>query len=129
MVKKKRLTKKELDFLKNLIEEKRNDLLSDLGYIRETSTQSTIKEASGDHSSYSFHMADQGTDSMEREKAFLFASRNEQYLDRLNKALERIRNSTYGICTTCNELISIERLKAVPTATTCVSCKTKNQKT
>src|SRR2546429_7309182 len=44
----------------------------------------------GDLSSYSFHMADQGTDAMEREKAFLFASQEGRYLWHVNQALRRL---------------------------------------
>ncbi len=120
---KKKYTKKELKFFRNLIERKREDLIKEIDYLRDTAMNSTVKEASGDHSSYSFHMADQGTDSMEREKAFLFASREGQYLNHLNEALRRIDADKYGICAKCGNLISEERLKAVPITTQCVACK------
>ena len=123
---KKKLTKKELKFFKDFILKKREKLLKEIDYLRETAMSSTIKEASGDHSSYSFHMADQGTDSMEREKAFLFVSREGHYLEHLNQALSRIESGEYGICAKCEKPISIERLKAVPITTQCVACKTKS---
>jgi len=123
---KKKLTKKELKLFKNLILKKREELLKEIGYLRESAMSATIKEASGDHSSYSFHMADQGTDSMEREKAFLFVSREGHYLEHLNQALARIDSGKYGICVKCGETISIARLKAVPITTQCVACKTKS---
>jgi RNA polymerase-binding protein DksA len=78
---------------------------------------STNQEASGDHSAYSFHMADQGTDAMEREKAFLFISRDEKYLKQIDAALERVDNGTYGICRVTGKDIAKERLEAVPTTT------------
>ena len=89
---------------------------------------STTKEASGDHSSYSFHMADQGTDAMEREKAFMFAARDEKYLKQLDDALERIENGTYGICRVTGKLIPKERLMAVPTTTISVEAKNAEKK-
>ena len=122
---KSKLTKKELGYFKKLILKKREELMKELGYLRETAMSSTIKESSGDHSSYSFHMADQGTDSMEREKAFLFVSREGHYLEHLNQALARIEEGTFGICFKCGKLISKERLKAVPITTQCVDCKKK----
>ena len=94
-------------------------------YLRNVVMNSTNQEASGDHSAYSFHMADQGTDSQEREKAFLFASRESQYLERLDKALKRIEEGTYGICGKCGGDIRKERLEAVPIATMCYDCKSK----
>ncbi len=120
--------KKDLEYFKELIEKEKAELLEELGYMRENSRTSTTKEATGDHSSYSFHMADQGTDSQEREKAFLFASRESQYLEKLEQALKRIKSGTYGVCISCEENIDKERLEAVPIATMCIDCKTNTKK-
>ncbi len=68
-------SKSKINKYRKLIEKKRQALLKELDYLENTSMKSTITESTGDISSYSFHMADQGTDAMEREKAFLFASR------------------------------------------------------
>jgi RNA polymerase-binding transcription factor DksA len=40
----------------------------------------------------------------------------------VQRALARIDNGTYGICTGCGELIARTRLEAQPTATTCIAC-------
>ena len=92
------MDKKDLAYFKDLLLKKREELVKNIEYLRSVTSNSTNQEASGDHSAYSFHMADQGTDAMEREKAFLFASRDEKYLKQINAALERIDNGTYGIC-------------------------------
>ena len=42
----------------------------------------------------------------------------------IDAALHRIASGTYGLCVKCGEAIAPKRLEAVPTATTCVSCKT-----
>ena len=118
------MKKKDLEFFKNLIEKEKEELLDKLGYLRDTALSTTVKDATGDHSSYSFHMADQGTDSQEREKAFLFASRETQYLERLDLALKRIEDDAYGICVKCNNPIGRERLESVLIATMCFDCKT-----
>lgn len=118
-----KLKKKELEYFDKLVREKRKKIEESLEYYRSTVVDSNTKEASGDASAYSFHMADQGTDAMEREKAFLFASRDEKYIKQLDDALLRISNGTYGICRSCNELIGKERLEAVPTTTICYDCK------
>ena len=73
-------------------------------------------------------MADQGTDAMEREKAFLFASRDEKYLKQINEALERIENGTYGICRVTGKDIGRERLEAVPTTTISYEAKVRESK-
>jgi len=99
------MDKKDLDYFRELINNEREKLIEKLRYLRETAMESTVKDASGDHSSYSFHMADQGTDSQEREKAFLFASRDSQYLERLDKAIKRIDEGPFGQCVKCGKSI------------------------
>jgi RNA polymerase-binding protein DksA len=111
------MNKKDLEYFEKLLLKKREELVKNIEYLRGVTSNSTNQEASGDHSAYSFHMADQGTDAMEREKAFLFASRDEKYLKQINAALERIKNGTYGICRVTGKDISRERLEAVPTTT------------
>ena len=68
-------------------------------------------------------MADAGTDSFEREKGFHFMNRETDYHKLLMKALERIKDETFGICKICKELIVEERMLEVPNATKCVKCK------
>jgi RNA polymerase-binding protein DksA len=72
-------------------------------------------------------MADQGTAAQEREKAFLFASREGKYLSYLDRALERIKAGTYGFCQECGQPIAKARLEAVPTARLCINCKAKQE--
>ena len=108
------MKKKDLKYFNDLILKKKEDLFVELGYLEKASLNTTTKDQSGDLSSYSFHMADQGTDTMEREMAFSLASREGRYLHHLNEALARIENGTYGKCRTCDKDISRERLEAVP---------------
>jgi RNA polymerase-binding protein DksA len=122
------MKKTDLEFFKKLILKKKEELNTELGYLENSSLNTTTKDQSGDLSSYSFHMADQGTDTMEREMAFSLASREGRYLHHLNEALDRIDKGTYGKCRTCNEDISINRLKAVPHATQCIKCKNSEEK-
>jgi len=116
---------KQLLSFKEVIMEKRTKVKKNLDYLKTIVRDSTTKEASGEHSSYSYHMADQGTDAMEREKAFMFFARDEKYMKQLDEALERIENKTYGICRSCGKEIGHERLEAVPTTTICYDCKVK----
>jgi RNA polymerase-binding transcription factor DksA len=74
-------------------------------------------------------MADQGTDAMEREKAFLFASQEGRFLWHIDEALRRLyRNpETFGRCHQCGEEIAFERLDALPHARFCFSCKQREE--
>ena len=76
---------------------------------------------------YSLHMADAGTDSHEREKSFLFLSREDSYFRNLENALERIRSGEFGVCQLCDQLIPEERMMEVLNATKCVDCKTRDK--
>lgn len=121
------MRKRELERFEKLLLKKREDLLTELGLLKDTNLGTTTKEATGDHSSYSFHMADQGTDAMEREKAFMLASKSGRLLYHINEALRRIQNNTYGKCVTCNKNISVQRLLAVPHARFCIECKEREE--
>jgi len=122
------MDKKDLEYFKELILRKKKELDEELGYLESAAMKATSKDQSGDLSSYSFHMADQGTDTLDREMAFSFASREGRYLHHLNEALERIEDGTYGVCRTCGGEISKTRLEAVPNATQCIKCKSKEEK-
>ncbi len=120
---------KRTAFFKNLLLEKRKDLMQQLTIIKDSEMQTTLKEATGDHSAYSFHMADQGTDTMEREKSFFYAQRDGRLLYHIDMALERVENGTYGLCHSCQKPISEERLEAVPHARLCIQCKASEENT
>lgn len=119
------MTKKDLKKFKKLLLEKREEMLKDLGQLKDREMASTLKDASGENSAYSFHMADVGTDNMEREKAFFFATREGKFLNHIEEALQRVESGDYGNCSDCENPIPQERLVAVPTATRCVPCKGK----
>jgi RNA polymerase-binding transcription factor DksA len=122
------LSKKTLaHFEKRLLDERRR-VLKELGNYSET-FNATPQSADGDLSSYSFHMADQGTDAMEREKAFLFASQEGRFLWHIDEALRRLYRSpeTFGKCHSCGEFIDFDRLDALPHARLCFTCKQREE--
>jgi RNA polymerase-binding transcription factor len=121
------LTKKDLKHFEERLLEERRKLLSQLGYLEKTMTQ-TQRDAGGDLSAYSFHMADMGTDAMEREKAFLFASAEGRLLYNVDQALRRLYRSEYGACQECGKEIGKARLDAIPHAGLCVACQEKQEK-
>ena len=74
-------------------------------------------------------MADQGTDAMEREKSFLFASKEGRYLYRIEEALRRLygESEKFGICHSCHSEIPFDRLDALPHARYCLDCKLREE--
>ena len=69
------MNKKEKTYFRKIIIEKRDALSEELGLLKETAVDESSRESSGNPSNYSYHMADLGTDSEEREKAYLFFAR------------------------------------------------------
>lgn len=115
---------KDLERFKVIIVGKRKEILEELQILKESMMDVTTGEYANENSTYSMHM-EQGTDAMEREKTFLFASREGKFLNYLEDALKRIEKGTYGFCTDCGKLIEKERLEAVPHAQLCIRCKVK----
>jgi len=123
------MTEKQLNHYKEIILAKRAELLKQLEHLKSTGLNTSVKDVSGEHSAYAFHMADQGTDTMEREQQYLFASREGNFLYHLDRALERIEKGEYGICISCGKEINPERLEAVPHARLCIECKSREELT
>jgi DnaK suppressor protein len=121
------LTKKDLKHYEDRLLEERKKLLGQLGYLERTLNQ-TQRDSAGDLSAYSFHMADMGTDAMEREKTFLFASTEGRLLYSVTEALRRIYRNEYGVCGSCGKDIGKARLEAIPHASLCVSCQEKQER-
>lgn len=122
------MNKKQLAHLEQRLLAERARVMKELGYYGE-SFNTTLQGSDGDLSSYSFHMADQGTDTMEREKQFLFASQEGRYLWHVNEALRRLYGSpaTFGTCHSCGQEIAFDRLDALPHARLCITCKAKEE--
>jgi RNA polymerase-binding transcription factor DksA len=123
-----RVMKEDLKFLEKRLLEERGRLLKELGYLEANVLKQNQRDSSGDLSGYSFHMADLGTDAMEREKAFLFASAEGRALYDVDEALRRIYSGNYGLCETCQQPIAKERLEVVPGARLCIRCKQLEEK-
>ena len=124
----KAMTKKNLDHFEKRLMDERKRVLKELGHYDEA-FNNTQQVNDGNLSAYSFHMADQGTDAMEREKAFLFASQEGRFLWHLDEALRRLYRSpeTFGKCHNCGNDIAYERLDALPHARFCIDCKQREE--
>ena len=116
---------KELKEFKQIIIDKRQMVLENIEEARGRADD-IIKE--GNQSSiYSSHMADAGSDQQSLEHAYSIINRESSFLNYLDLALQRIDDSSFGVCSKCDKLISKDRLKEVPHATKCFDCKTSNQ--
>lgn len=80
----------------------------------EQTLRTSGKEAAGDLSSYSQHIADAGTDAFDTDFALSLVSSDQEMLREVEAAIARIFNGTYGVCEVTHKPISRDRLNAVP---------------
>ena len=103
------LTKKQLAHLEKRLLDERDRAQKALGLFDQ---MAKADRESGDSalSAYTDHMADQGTEAMEREKAALFATKEGRYLYRLEEALRRLYHDpkNFGKCHTCGAEVGFE---------------------
>lgn len=71
---------------------------------------------------------DQATTDVEQSMRMRLCNREVLYLKKVEEALVRIEEGTFGECSECEEEIELKRLEARPTATLCVSCKEDQEK-
>ena len=112
------MKKKDIEFFKELLENKIEDLLSQADNT--VSGMTAPKENFPDPTDRA---------SLESDRNFMLRIRDREskLIKKIKKALGRIENGTFGICEACGEHISIERLKARPVTTQCIDCKTKEE--
>jgi len=112
----------ELLEFKELIQNKLNAAKQELAYLNGLITRKD--SMSGEDSDTRYMTMEDGSLSMEREQLSQMASRQIDFIEKLEKALMRIENKTYGICRVTGKLIDKARLRAVPHATLSMEAKT-----
>lgn len=120
------MEEKDKENLKQFLVQLRDEIIKNLDN-NEDDLSSSMKDSSGEHSSYSFHLADLGTDTSEREKSFMMAAKESDVLYDIENALKKFQTNEYGICEKCGGDISLQRLEALPYAKLCLDCKSKEE--
>lgn len=120
--------KKELAEFKKMLLNRKDEILDDIRHISEDTLKKSQKDASGDISGYTYHMADVATDTYDREFSLGLVSSDREFLYELSDALKKIDDGTYGVCEDCKTLITKGRLRAVPHARVCVKCQEKRER-
>ena len=122
------MKKTEIDRFKKLLEGARKKIVGDLAHLEEDSLNTSQREASGDLSGYSLHMADQATDNFDREFNLGLVSSEQQILNQIDESLRKMEEGSFGICDTCDKPISQKRLLAVPYTQFCIKCQSEEEK-
>ena len=122
--KKKKWTEKEITEFRILILEKRKVVADDLAVAKEKADE--VIQSNSVNAIYSSHIADAGSDQQEMEKNYYMMDREDTFLQYLNRALDMLDAGTFGICTSCGDLINKERLLEVPHTSSCFDCKSQS---
>jgi RNA polymerase-binding protein DksA len=106
------LSPKELEHFRDLLLEKRRELVGDM-YSMESEA---LRSSGSNLSNLPVHMADMGTDNYEQEFTLGLVEKDRGLLREINSALAKIQNGTYGICEGTGKPINKVRLEAQPWA-------------
>lgn len=114
----KKLDKKKLESYKKLLLKLKEKLVHD---IKNMSADANYHPTdSGDVSVHVQHMADVASDIYDKEFSLGLASKDREVLQKIDAALKRIEDGTYGFCLATKKPISQARLKAIPYAEYCL---------
>jgi DnaK suppressor protein len=109
------MSKAQLDRFRKLLEEKRDDIIK--------KAKETLEEDMTLDTNDLPDEMDLASSEYLQSFTFRLRGREKSFLDKINKALERIDNQTFGVCEECADEISVKRLEARPETTLCIRCK------
>jgi len=119
----KRYSDAELEEFRVLIQEKLDKAKREYEVLLESVVNG--KDNGDGDTSQKFNVLEESGSMMQKAEAERLADRQRQFIQKLQAALVRIDNKTYGICRVTGELIPKDRLRAVPHATLSIEAKQK----
>ncbi|WP_342774233.1 TraR/DksA C4-type zinc finger protein [Lysinibacillus antri] len=114
------LTENQKSTLKKMLLEQKESLVRDSDYDEKYLERGSLRDSVDELSTVDNHPADLGTELYEREKDMALKVHDEDELAKVNAALEKMDNGTYGVCEVCHEDIPYERLEALPFTAFCI---------
>ncbi len=122
------MTKSEVEAYRESLLALRNRHNGDISHLTDEALRRTGGGAAGNLSNMPIHMADLGTDNFEQEFTLSLLQNEEQLLEEISAALERVSQGSYGKCEECEQEIPKARLQAVPYTRYCVECARKQER-
>ncbi|MDD5064126.1 MAG: TraR/DksA C4-type zinc finger protein [Phycisphaerae bacterium] len=114
------LTAADTEHFKQMLMEKRSEILSSVNEMEDETLKKSRGDAAGDLSSMPIHMADIGSDNYEQEFTLGLMDSERKLLTEIDDALQRIELGVYGLCEGTGRQIQKARLEAEPWARYCV---------
>ena len=121
------MNRSELTIYKERLLSLRARLRGDVDQLADAALKKSRSQANGDLSSMPIHMADIGSDNYEQEFTLSLMENEGAALQRIESSLERIEEGTYGSCEECGVKIPKTRLNAIPYATLCIKCASRQE--
>lgn len=118
-----KMKKKEMTPYKKKLLQQRALLAGDINHMEQEALKKNRQESSGDLSNMPVHLADVSSDNYEQELTLGLMENKGEVLERIEHALEKISDGTYGTCESCQKRIKKARLEAIPYARFCISCQ------
>jgi DnaK suppressor protein len=109
----------QLEYFRGLLQKKLDDLLGE--------ADKTLEEMTDMNDRFP-DPTDRASVESNRSFELRIRDRERKLIKKINKALDRIEEGTYGICEDCGREIRAERLKARPVTTRCIECKSRQEK-
>ena len=101
-------------------------LLSSMLEEAQQKGDSTIEELTDSNEVFA-DPADRATAESDRSFTLRIRDRERRLIRKIQAALQRIEDGSYGICEECGEEIGVPRLKARPVTKLCINCKSKQE--
>jgi YteA family regulatory protein len=118
----------EIEYLKDRLQDKLIHQSKSLSLHKELGFEDSLRDSSGELSSYDNHPADLGSETYELQKQFALGKHQERQVHEIKAALERMQNGSYGYCEFCCKPIGFERLKAKSEVRLCIECEVDKSK-
>ena len=111
-----------------ILREERQRVLDAISYLHEETPGSLADETEEIVGNSDNHLGETATATLDREIDYSLEENSEHVLKSIDGALLRIAEGTFGICESCGQPISEERLEAIPYATQCIDCRRKGER-
>lgn len=110
------MNKKKLADYRKILQSRLGELLNE--------ADQAVKDISGANSDTSSDPTDQAVQELDRNRLLRFKDRERKFIRKIEKAISRIDDGSYGSCEACGQNINEARLKVQPVTTLCIDCAT-----
>ncbi len=117
------MNEKDLKRFERILRRQRDEAVAEVSSIQNSNLHKSLRDEAGEISSYSTHMADMASDEEALAMNLRILAAEENILEQLDEALEKIDKGTYGACESCRKPIGKARLTALPFARLCIDCR------